>query len=37
MSKRDLYEAEKAKLEKLNITPEEYEKRIREILRKLKL
>jgi predicted metal-binding transcription factor (methanogenesis marker protein 9) len=31
------YEEEKAKLEKLNLSPEEYERTIRELARKLKL
>lgn len=37
MTKAQLYEAEKARLQKQNLSPEEYEKRIREIARKLKI
>lgn len=32
-----IYESEKAKLNSMNLDPKEYEKRLREILRRLKI
>lgn len=37
MNKLKLYEQEKRKLQQLNLTPEEYEKRIRELAKKLRI